>query len=122
MAQLLIPNPNKNVASISTKLSGAASDLESHRRAFTSLLRAEPWRCAPLGAKLERFWELDADTLLAEALKRRAKSKKDPTLAQHGELKRLWREASEPMRELAHRIAGLEAELEKAVDAAWGES
>jgi hypothetical protein len=123
VSNLRIPSePSDAALDLTRKLLVAASELESHRRAFTSVLRAEPWRCAPLGAKLERFWELDADTLLAEALKRRAKSKKDPTLAQREELKRLWREASEPMRELAHRIAGLEAELEKAVDAAWGES
>lgn len=127
LESLLIPEPEPKskvaISEFGKRLEAHASDLESHRRAFLSVLRAAPWACAPLGAKLERFWELEADALLAEALKRRDKSsKKDPTLAQREELKRLWREASEPMRELAHQIAKLEAELETAVEAAWGDA
>ncbi len=126
MERIVIPQLDENSQSALTEFSTNLHELsiiqESSRRAFTSVLRTAPWRCATLGARLERFWELDADTLLAEALKRREKGqKKDPTMAQREELKRLWREASEPMRELAHTIANLEADLERAVEAAWGE-
>ena len=125
LESLQIPRPNSKakIEGLVSKFEASASELESHRRAFLVVLRAEPWRCAPLGAKLERFWELDADTLLAEALKRRDKAmKKDPTLAQREDLKRLWREASGPMRDLAHQITKLEGDLERAVEAAWGEA
>lgn len=120
MSQILLPPPSKVVANLVTQIQAQAAPMESHRRAFVSVLRAAPWRCAPLGRRLETFWEQDADTVLEEALKRRDKSqKKDPTLAQRKELKGLWREAAEPMRELAHHITKLEAELNAAVEAAW---
>lgn len=119
---LLLPPDIQGLKSSTLKLCDLASKLDSHRQAFLSFLRIAPWGCAPLGAKLERFWELDSDSVLAEAIKRRDKrQKKDPTLGEHEALKKHWREASEPIRELAHQIEKLEAELEKAVAAAWGE-
>ncbi|HJU84565.1 MAG TPA: N-6 DNA methylase [Holophagaceae bacterium] len=124
LESLTIPASEKGmefIALVVDKLTHSTSDFESHRHAFTALLRQDaPWRCAPLGEKLERFWEQNEATVLAEALKRRDKSQKhDPTLAEREQLKKLWRQAAEPLRELAHQIQQLEAELDQAVEAAW---
>lgn len=93
---------------------------ESHRRAFLRFLRQDaPWQLAPIGEKLDAFWELDEATVLAEALKRRNKNLQAPTLGDCDFLKRAWREAREPILELRGQIAMLETELEAAVAAAW---
>lgn len=124
LATFLIPEPGPTwdtLRQLALVISETSSFFESHRRAFTRFLRRDaPWRCAVLGEKLERFWALDEATVLAEALKRRDKKLKEPTLGDRDYLARAWREAREPLLEGQARIAQLEAELEAAVDAAWG--
>lgn len=121
MEKLMVPPPTQAVSAVAQQITTVAADLESHRKPFTRFLRRDaPWRCAVLGERLERFWELDEATVLAEALKRRDKKLKEPTLGDREHLARAWREAREPLLEGQARIAKLEAELEAAVDAAWG--
>ena len=97
-----------------------ATLLEEHRRPFLRFLRQDaPWQLATVGEKLETFWDLDEATVLAEALKRRNKKLKEPTLGDREFLKRAWREAREPILDLRGKIATLETELDAAVDAAW---
>ncbi|HJV22244.1 MAG TPA: hypothetical protein VJ570_06095, partial [Holophagaceae bacterium] len=120
--ELLIPElPAESPATtIVSSLISQSDSIESHRRAFLRFLRQDaPWQLAPVGEKLEAFWELDEATALAEALKRRNKKLKEPTLGDRDFLKRSWREAREPILELRGKIAALETELDAAVDAAW---
>jgi hypothetical protein len=53
---------------------------------------------------------------------RRYAKLKDATMGDRDYLIKSWREAREPMLELHAKIQKLEAELDKAVDAAWGEA
>ncbi len=120
--QLNIPPHSQDVAGLAKRLSGLATTFEAHRHAFTRFLRRDaPWRCAPLGEGLEHFWTLDETTLLAEALKRQGRKQKDATMGDRAYLIQAWRETREPMLELHAQIQKLEAELDRAVDAAWGE-
>ena len=124
MGQLMVPQPDtaksEAIARVSLSLVESTSQFESHRRAFVRFLRFDaPWRCAPLGEGLERFWELDEAAVLVEALKRRDRKLKDPTLAEREFLKKAWRAAREPMLELRASIQTREAELDAAVEAAW---
>jgi hypothetical protein len=82
-------------------------------------LESQHARAVPAAQLGEDTWLL-VDAAQGAVFARRDKAqKKDPTLAEREELKRLWREAAEPMRDLAHQIATLEVELDKAVEAAW---
>jgi len=63
--------------------------------------------------------ELDEAAALNEALKRRNRKLKEPTLGEREAFKGLIREAKEPILELSAKIATLEAELDAAVEAAW---
>ena len=121
LENLLLPPSVQDLGTQARPLSEIAKTLESHRSAFLHFLRQDtPWQVATVGEKLENFWELDEASVLAEALKRRNKKlKKDPTLGEREDLKRLWREAAEPIRELTVKIQKLEAELDMAVEAAW---
>ncbi|MDE3032484.1 MAG: hypothetical protein KGI56_02365 [Acidobacteriota bacterium] len=102
------------------KITYLASSEEDHRRAFLRFLRQDaPWQLGTVGEKLGAFWELEETTALAEALKRRNKKLKEPTLGDRDFFTRAWREAREPILELHGTIAKLEAKLEAAVDAAW---
>lgn len=118
--KLFIPQPSQKVAALAERLLGLATTTESHRRSFLRFLRQDaPWQLATAGEKLETFWELDETTVVAEALKRRNKQLKEPTLGDRDFLKRAWREAREPILDLRGQIATLETELDAAVDAAW---
>jgi hypothetical protein len=118
--KLFIPQPSQKVAQLTGRLLKHAATTEHHRRAFLRFLRQDaPWQLGTVGEKLEAFWELDAATVLAEALKRRNKKLKEPTLGDRDFLKRAWREAREPILDLRGQIATLETELDAAVDAAW---
>jgi FAD/FMN-containing dehydrogenase len=120
LESLPVPQPSQKVAQLAERLQEHAATTESHRRAFLRFLRQDaPWQVAPVGEKLEAFWELDEATALAEALKRRNKKLKEPTPGEREYLKRAWREAREPILELRGQIAKLEIELDAAVDAAW---
>ncbi len=121
ISQLDIPPHSQEIADKATALQRLAAMMESHRRTFTRFLRHDaPWRCAPLGEGLEHFWTLDQAAVLAEALKRRDKKLKEPTPGDRDYLLKAWREAREPMLDLHAKIQKLEAELDRAVDAAWG--
>ncbi len=118
--KLFIPQPSQKVAQLAERLLKHAAATESHRRTFLRFLRQDaPWQLATVGEKLESFWDLDEATALAEALKRRNKQLKEPTLGDREFLKRAWREAREPILELRSQIVTLETELDAAVDAAW---
>lgn len=120
LESLLIPQPSQKVAALTGHLLEHATHLEHHRRPFLRFLRQDaPWQLATIGENLEFFWDLDETTALAEALKRRNKKLKEPTLADRDFLKRAWREAREPILDFRGKIAALETELDAAVDAAW---
>ena len=120
LESLYIPQPSQKVAQLTAHLLEHATTTEHHRRPFLRFLRQDaPWQLATIGEKLETFWELDEAEVLAEALKRRNKKLKEPTLGDRDFLKRAWREAREPILELRGKIATLETELDAAVDAAW---
>ncbi len=123
MENLIIPPHSQDVADKAKSLGGLAASFESHRHTFTRFLRHDaPWCCAPLGEGLEHFWNLDQAAVLAEALKRRDKKLKEPTPGDRDYLLKAWREVREPMLDLHARIQKLETELDRAVDAAWGEA
>lgn len=124
MEKVLLPefgSPEKATFSDAVKRTTAlAVTEEQQRRTFLRFLRQDaPWQLVSAGEKLETFWDLDEATALAEALKRRNKQLKEPTLGDRDFLKRAWREAREPILELRGQIATLETELDAAVDAAW---
>jgi hypothetical protein len=120
LESLFIPQPSQKVAQLAERLLKHAATTEHHRRAFLRFLRQDaPWQLATAGEKLGTFWELDEATVLAEALNRRNKKLKEPTLGDRDFLKRAWREAREPILDLRGQIATLETELDAAVDAAW---
>ncbi|HEY3271005.1 MAG TPA: DNA methyltransferase [Geothrix sp.] len=121
MARITLPSSvNPEIAALARQAVESSRLLESNRGAFLSFLRQDaPWQLTTVGEKLEAFWELDEATALAEALKRRNKQLKEPTLGDRDFLKRAWREAREPILELRGQIAALETELDAAVDAAW---
>jgi len=119
----LIPTPSpiwEEIRQAARDLQNKHVELESPRRSFLQFLRQDaPWQLATVGEKLDAFWELDEATALAEALKRRNKKLKEPTLGDRDFLKRAWRKAREPLLDLRGKIATLETELDAAVDAAW---
>jgi hypothetical protein len=124
MEKVLLPefgsSEQETLSGVVAKATALAMDEEQHRRTFLRFLRQDaPWQLVTVGEKLETFWELDEATALAEALKRRDKKLKEPTLGDRDFLKRAWREAREPILELRGQIAKLETELDAAVDAAW---
>ncbi len=119
----ILPRPSpswETIRLIARNIQKQHAELESHRRTFLRFLRQDaPWQLATVGEKLDAFWALDEATALAEALKRRSKKLKEPTLGDRDFLKRAWREARDPILEWRGQIVKLETELDAAVDAAW---